>query len=1257
MANERAIIEELLTKPSLVVPTLFVGIGGCGSKIAVRVAQHLKRRPDYQERFKDLTKFALIDTNINDLETFREDADESFLISNFEKEEYANLAGGKLFLEADDFFTQWVPQDYRFRAGDTAGAGQIRIESRLGSYYQMKHKDMMARFRRILEGMKDHSHGHRRLTTPEIRIVMCYSVAGGTGSGSFLPLAYALRDQARALGKPTIIGVTVMPAVFEDKTGANKDGTFANGYAALKEAEHLMKLGAPESRFYPEDGIEFHYNPADPSKRRVYQQPFEFMYIVDRPESYSLKNPVDAAADGLYLQLFSPLFKEQMGDYDNYTQHQRFLVPYDFEGKGIVGYTQYYAAFGSAVLLVPVPGLVDYCARAAALGLMRLSFLGSIPGEKTYQALRRNSEGFYQVSETDDESAAPIRLADFYKRDSETQKRLRDRLFQKRVRLLAACEHEERRSAQFMEIFRHGHKPGSIPKIDGQLDFDVEAERRDRDNLGQGGMKFSIGAVLLEAVAGDPWPGLTTHANAAIQRAMKRAIEQMPFEKGVDLGELRSRVSGNIRQLSLAGQTIIANGYLDPVTKAQIPGMSELVDLDFMKNDAGEVNLAAQRYAALSVLDALKSDTLQNPEPKPPQFERDEGDRLKEDEYKRIVDQLFEYEAKKAFYEVQKTFLEQRAVFRTKLAAIAEQLRGLEQGFEQFARDQQRELERQREDGDESANQYVIDTEALQIENGRRMWDFYYEDQVATLSELSLQSKPIQGLLSGVIRMMSLQSSLGDSAKLQRIFDALLGHLTGVLKTHIGGDPKSQEPTRRNGLRLDQALALEAEYRALYRSNQEKIDAGSAQDIREAVAQYRSRPQEDQINLSDPVYRDYFRDKITRIQNEKASLLCSFDESRSEQGGVRPNRVTLGLMSRDFSNPIIREAIEGADSVGIKWLDEDWHDPHSIVFYNAVLNVPLYVFGRIREMGEYYHRFKGMAKRAKVLHIDKNWENSLPDLDPDSAQEEHRQELVRQHIVNFGVLLTLKDPYGAHSGYLIHRDGRYYLRDPQFRPDADDSGLAELGESLTEAIERLPDLLEAEKVKYLPYQQMLQGVQDGLAPLVLEKVVQLPYKWRKSRDQLRTQYGSEPTPEQQLKLKDFTDSYGRITEALQALLERLREIEAEQRTIGGVMESNSAGLPDHVAQSNLRQSIEILRYFVEGWRAMEHPEESRTVASDFRNIFMPIGEDQFKQTLEILRSGEIDRASFHSGQRSAPPSPGAPASAVPSPDPSTSDKK
>jgi hypothetical protein len=1226
MANEQDVVEEMLTKPSMVVPTLFVGIGGCGCRIAVRVAEHLTRQTDYKERYSDLVKFALIDTNINDLETYREHADQSFLISNFEKEEYANLAAGKLFLEADSYFTQWVPQDYRFRAGDTAGAGQIRIESRLGSYYQMKHKDMVARFRRLLEEMKSHEHGHRRLDSTEIRIVMCYSVAGGTGSGSHLPLAYTLRDQAKELGKPSMFAVSVQPAVFEDKTGANKDGTFANGYAALKEVEHLMKLGAPESRFYPEDGVEFHYDPSDSTKRKVHQQPFDFVYVIDKPESYSLDNPVEAAADGLYLQFFSPLFSEQAGDYDNYTQHQRFLVPHDFEAKGIVGYTQYYGSYGSAVLLVPIPGLVDYCARSAALGLMRQSFLGSIPGDTTYNSLRKNSRSFYEVTENDGEDAAPIHLSDFRKKDSETRKRLRDRLFQKRVRLLAACEHDDGESAQFMEIFRHGHTPGAVPTTNGGTDVDEERSQRDRENLGQGGMNYSIGAILLEAVAGERSAGLTDRANAAIQQQKEQLIQQVTYQKE-DFGYWKSMATNQTHNLKRAGLSVLENGYRDHRTDATIPGMDKLVDLDFMKDDAGEVNLAAQRYAALSVLDSLKADDTRLHEPKAPQFDYADDDRVKDDDFKRIMSALYDYEAKKAFYEVQKAFLDQRVQFRDKLARMAGQLRGLEQGFEQFAQKQEKRINRQRVDGDESANQYVIDSEALQIENGRRMWDFYFEDKIASLSELGLQSKAVQQRLSGVVRMMSLQQGLGNTAKLQKLYESLLEYAQGFLQTQIGGDPKAQDPARRDGLRLADALKLEAEYRALFRSNQEHIGNEGKKAIRNAVAEYRAKPDEEQIDLGRELYQEYFRDKIKRIESEKASLLCSYDESRDRHGGVRPNKVFLGLMSEDFGDVDIEGAIDSAETAGIKWIKEGWHDPHKIVFYRAVLNVPLYVFGRMNEMQDYYYRFKNLAKRSKVLHIDKNWENALPDLDPDGAQEKHRQEMVREHIINFGVLLTINDNFGSNKSFVTHRNGNYYIRPPNSLP-TDDDQLALLGESLTESIERLPEVLEGEKVKYISFQQMLQRVHDGMAPMALDRVVRLPFKWRRNRDQLRTQYGTEPSAEQKLKLKDYSDSFERMKEALEALLERLRNIEAEQMTIGGSFDANSSGLSAQEAESNLRQSIQLLRAFVDGWRGMENPEEASGVPRDFQNLFQPLQEEKLKDTLEILRSGEIDRASF-----------------------------
>lgn len=1235
--EENLVVDELLTKPSAVSPTLFVGLGGAGCKIAVRIARHLKRRHDYEERYKDLVKFALVDTNINDLESYREQADETFLISDFEKEEYANFASGLKFVEADPYFTQWVPQNYRFRAGDTAGAGQIRIESRLGCYYQMKHGDFVARFRRLLESLKSHEHGHRRLDSSEIRIVICYSVAGGTGSGSHLTLAYMLRDQANALGKAQVLGVSVLPGVFEDKTGTNKDGTFANGYAALKEVEHLMKLGSPESRFFPESGLEFHYDPSDESKRRVRDKPFEFVYIIDKPENFTVTDPIGAAADGLYLQFFSPIFGVQAGDYDNYTQHQRFLVPHDFEAKGIVGFTQFYGSFGAAVLLVPVDGLVEYCSESAALSLMRASFLGDIPGETVYSALRANPEPFFEVTEHDDEGAPILHLADFVKKEEGVRKRLRDRLFSRRVRLLAKCEWDEGLEGRFLEMFRHGQRIGEVPAELGGVKRDQERVPRDREQLADRGLNYSIGMLVLDAVAGEDdsprtQPGLLQAAQRDIESFSKRLAGDVPIQDKMLVREWKSKAAGWAEDFKRQGMRALERGY----QKFGIdhPGLENLIELKFLEDDTPEVSLASKRYAVLAIRDALKVEL---PEPRSfegfdlPEYEDD--DKVRDKNAPMLIDTLMDQAKKKAMIDITRTFLEARAKLRDRLASYAEVSRSLEMGFDLFERERTKHLERMREQGCEAANQFILDAEALQIENGRRMWDFFYEDQIANMPELSLSNPRVQAQLSGTVRELSMRQG-GTTASLENLFESLKNYAGAFLDKHIGGDPKAVERARRDGLRLSDALELEVVYRALYMSNIDEMRARGPQALRSIIARYRAQPRERQLNLAETIHQDYLRDKVKRVVKEKASLLVSYDESRDQHGGVRPNHVFLAAIDAEFKNSSIEEALEGADIAGLTWVKDSWDNPQQIIFYRAVLNVPLYVFGRMEEMKDYYYRFKNLAKRSKVLHTDKNWEDTLPDLDPDTAQEKHRQELVREHIINFGALLTIRDPFMNHQGYIIRRDGAYYLRSPHGPRPApganggvmrlEDEGLALLGYTLAESIELLPQVLLGEKVKYLPFQQLLNAVRSGLAPQVLRDVVKLPFQWRKNRDELRTQYGTNPTPEQRIKLQDYTDSFYRLQEALDGLLEKLRNDEKERKTIGGDFSSNAAGLDERQVARNLRQSIEILRGFSESWRTLENPEQSSAVPQNFRALFRPLAEQELNDTLEWLHNGVWD---------------------------------
>jgi hypothetical protein len=338
---------------------------------------------------------------------------------------------------------------------------------------------------------------------------------------------------------------------------------------------------------------------------------------------------------------------------------------------------------------------------------------------------------------------------------------------------------------------------------------------------------------------------------------------------------------------------------------------------------------------------------------------------------------------------------------------------------------------------------------------------------------------------------------------------------------------------------------------------------------------------------------------------------------------VRPDHVFLAAIDEDFKNSTIEEAIRTADS-GIHWVTTGWHNPKEIIFYRSVLNVPLYVFGRMDEMKADYHRFRNLAKRPKVLHIDRNWEETLPDLDPNSAKELHRQDLLRNQVINFATLLTT-GPEGSNGGpgFVVRRHGSYRLSDPAAGGGVSGEGHVDgepkvLGSTLSEAIECLPQVLEAEKVKFLPYQQMLRAVRDGLAPQVLGNVVRLPFQWRRNRDELQTQYGSNPSEEQKLKLKDYTDASARLQEALEALTERLRNLNVEQQTLGGEGGSDHVGLDPAQARENLSQSLKILNGFCDTWRVMENPEEPAPLDRSFSALFQPMPAKELNATLNGL---------------------------------------
>ena len=212
------------------------------------------------------------------------------------------------------------------------------------------------------------------------------------------------------------------------------------------------------------------------------------------------------------------------------------------------------------------------------------------------------------------------------------------------------------------------------------------------------------------------------------------------------------------------------------------------------------------------------------------------------------------------------------------------------------------------------------------------------------------------------------------------------------------------------GITISQALELEVVYRALYLTNKEDIENAPNQMtfIRQLVRQYYYQPRDKHIRVQDDIrYLDYIKDKVKRLLKEKAGLLCVYDESREGHGGVRPDKVNLIAIDEEQASSFLGDILNATEGGSFKMVTEGRYNPQEIVIYRAILNVPLYVFGRMDRMRQYYHQFKHMAKRSKVLHIDKNWENTLLDLDPLNSQKTHIRGLVQSNIIQFASLLTM----------------------------------------------------------------------------------------------------------------------------------------------------------------------------------------------------------------------------------------------------------
>ncbi|MBQ0769335.1 MAG: hypothetical protein KBT58_08590, partial [Bizionia sp.] len=140
----------------------------------------------------------------------------------------------------------FVPQQNRpLLVSLTDGAGQVRSNGRFATHFNygaIEHA-IQSKLTSILNA-DSITNKDFEVNGNDVEINMMFSVAGGTGSGTFLDIAYIVKEVSKSINANvgvSTIGFAILPDVFNAMmTGPAMANVLPNGYGALYDLDYLM---------------------------------------------------------------------------------------------------------------------------------------------------------------------------------------------------------------------------------------------------------------------------------------------------------------------------------------------------------------------------------------------------------------------------------------------------------------------------------------------------------------------------------------------------------------------------------------------------------------------------------------------------------------------------------------------------------------------------------------------------------------------------------------------------------------------------------------------------------------------------------------------------------------------------------------------------------------------------------------------------------------------------------------------------------
>jgi len=354
---------------------LVIGLGGTGHRVLIRLKAALRAvDPERAARFHLLA----LDTDREALSV--PDPTTGWPLSLEEGEELlildqVPLEGLRRRLGQHPIIARRFPDLPRLTASTLRrGARQLRL---LGALSLVWH------FPRVQRAVHHRiwSIADRRTEAapPELNVILVTSLAGGTGSGIFLDVAYLVRHELQGVGdlnqRATMILMAVGPGAFHDAIGPNM---IPNCVASLLELNHWMQHGGFRME-YP-GGIEV----------EVDQPPFDRVFYIDAVDEAGRTWPNLEALCDLLVEAILVLAASPLG----------------VAGEGVIanlevalgqrtheGYGTFMGSVGVASIRLPVSVLIERLAAERAERDLRRWLEGISPSDLTEQEAARWIQG------------------------------------------------------------------------------------------------------------------------------------------------------------------------------------------------------------------------------------------------------------------------------------------------------------------------------------------------------------------------------------------------------------------------------------------------------------------------------------------------------------------------------------------------------------------------------------------------------------------------------------------------------------------------------------------------------------------------------------------------------------------------------------------------------------------------------------------------------------------------------------------------